>query len=75
MIESYRDLVAWQKGMELVHSIYQVSKQFPKAEVETQIQIAHSLKYMEGSAAANLLNLCAELGRIINGLLSSMKNK
>jgi four helix bundle protein len=119
MIKSYRDLVAWQKGMELVIQIYQVSKHFPKeeiftltsqvrraaisipsniaeghaksstkeyrvfvghakgslAEVETQIQIAHGLNYVEDSTAADLLSLCAELGRVINGLLSSLKNK
>jgi four helix bundle protein len=119
MIQSYRDLVAWQKGMELVLKIYQVSKQFPKeeiftltsqirraaisipsniaeghtkssskeyrlflghakgslAEVETQIQIAHGLKYLEDSSAATILSLCAELGRIINGLIFSLKNK
>jgi four helix bundle protein len=35
MIKSYRDLVAWQKGMELVIQIYQVSKHFPKEEIFT----------------------------------------
>ena len=30
---SYQDLVAWQKGMELVTDIYRVTKCFPKEEI------------------------------------------
>jgi four helix bundle protein len=33
MIKSYRDLEAWQKGMDLVQEIYRISKQFPKEEL------------------------------------------
>ena len=32
-VRSYRDLVAWQKAMELVTKIYQVSHKFPREEV------------------------------------------
>jgi four helix bundle protein len=31
-IKSYRDLVAWQKAMDLVTSVYQVSERFPGHE-------------------------------------------
>ena len=33
MVQSYRDLVAWNKAMELVTEIYRVTKEFPKEEV------------------------------------------
>ena len=33
MSDTYRDLVAWQRGMELVTAIYRVSAGFPKSEV------------------------------------------
>jgi four helix bundle protein len=33
MVQSYRDLVAWQKAMELVTKIYRVTKKFPKEEI------------------------------------------
>jgi len=33
MGKSYRDLVAWQKAMDLVTAIYQVSTSFPKGEL------------------------------------------
>lgn len=29
----YRDLLAWQKAMDLVASVYEVSSKFPKAEI------------------------------------------
>jgi hypothetical protein len=33
MGKSYRDLIAWQKAMDLVTAIYQVSASFPKDEM------------------------------------------
>ena len=32
-IESFKDLIGWQKGMELVNEIYKVTKHFPKEEL------------------------------------------
>ncbi len=32
-IKSYRDLVVWQKAMDLVDAVYQVVKKFPKEEM------------------------------------------
>lgn len=32
-ISSYHDLIVWQKAMELVISVYQLTKHFPRAEV------------------------------------------
>jgi four helix bundle protein len=32
-VKSFHDLVAWQKAMELVTEIYQVSQKFPKEEI------------------------------------------
>jgi len=33
MIESYKDLIVWQKAVSLVTSIYEISKVFPKEEM------------------------------------------
>lgn len=30
---SYKDLVVWQKALDLVHEIYKITKQFPKSEI------------------------------------------
>ena len=32
MVRTYRELVAWQKGMALVKAVYALVKQFPKVE-------------------------------------------
>jgi len=117
MVQSYRDLVAWQKAMDLVTEIYRATKEFPKEEIfglasqirraavsipcniaegrgkssrkeyiyflsharasllelETQVMIAHNLSYLTKSTAENLLTSTAEIGRIINGLMSALK--
>jgi len=41
-------------------------------EVETQFQIAQNLGFLNKVETTELLGLCAELGRILNGLLASV---
>ena len=41
-------------------------------EVETQLEIALRLEYLNADKARELRTHCSELGRIINGLLSSL---
>jgi four helix bundle protein len=33
MIHSYKDLVVWQRAMEVVVAVYELSEQFPKSEL------------------------------------------
>jgi four helix bundle protein len=119
MVQSYRDLVAWNKSMDLVTEIYQVTEKFPKeelfglmsqlrraavsipsniaegkgrlskgefrqflgnargslAEVETQIIIAQNLAYLDEAETKRLLTQVEEVGKILNGLLSAVKNQ
>ena len=42
-------------------------------EVETQIIIARNLDYLSEAEMNDILELSAEVGRILNGLLSSLK--
>jgi four helix bundle protein len=116
-LRNYRDLIAWQKAMNLVEAVYRTSRQFPKEElyalssqirraavsvpsniaegegrgsprefaqflriahgslreVETQVLIAERLSYINGKEAASLLDVTAEVGRLITGLVRSMK--
>jgi four helix bundle protein len=118
-VQSYRDLVAWQKAMELVTEIYRISQNFPKeelfglmsqirraavsipsniaeghaklsrkeyqhflghargslAEVETQLLIAQNLHYLGAEMTSQMLDMAAEIGRILNGLLASLKSR
>ena len=119
MVQSYRDLVAWNKAMELVTEIYRVTQNFPKeelfglmsqlrraavsipssiaegkgrlskgefrqflgnargslAEVETQILIAQNLSYLDEPEINRLLAMVEEVGKVLNGLLSAVKNQ
>jgi len=116
MGRSYKDLVAWQKSMDLVTATYRASSRFPKdelfgltsqlrraavsipsniaegqgrlsekefryflgqargslMEVETQLQIAQNLGYLELADTEAILKNCGEVGRILNGLLASI---
>ena len=44
-------------------------------EVETQLQIAENLGYPQKEHTNNLLEACAEAGRILNGLLTSVSKQ
>src|SRR5512135_2077752 len=34
-VKNYRDLIAWQKAMDLVEMVYRLTKDFPKDEIYT----------------------------------------
>ena len=114
--KSFRDLVAWQKSMDVVEAVYRVSSHFPTEEkfgltsqirraavsitsnlaegqgrstrgefkqfvgiargslreVESQIEVARRLGYLEFEACQTLLELCDEVGKIMYGLLTSL---
>jgi four helix bundle protein len=42
-------------------------------EIETQILIAQSLEYLNSQDSQEVLDDAAELGRILNGLISSIR--
>lgn len=44
-------------------------------EVETQLQIAENLGYLQKEQTIPLLQSCAEVGRILNGLLASVSKQ
>ena len=114
MVKTYRELVAWQKGMALVKAVYVLVKQFPKVEqyrlvdqltraavsvpsniaegfgratnkdfahflsqargslfeVVTQLLIAKDLGFVDEVTPE--LELSAELGKILNGLIRKL---
>lgn len=113
----YKDLIVWQKAIELVTEIYRATKPFPKEEMygltnqlrraavsipsniaegqghlsdkefrrflghargslmelETQTYIASNLDYLTKDRTKDLLEREAEVGRLLNGLLNSLK--
>jgi four helix bundle protein len=117
MTQHYKDLIAWQKAMDLVTAVYTATDTFPKrevysltdqirraavsipsniaegqahfsrgeflhylrhsrgslAELETQLLIARRLQYLADADADELLTRADELGRILSGLINSLK--
>jgi four helix bundle protein len=43
------------------------------SELETQLLIAQNLSYIDQQETDRLINIAAEMGRILNGLIASMK--
>jgi len=41
-------------------------------EVETQLEIARSLKYLSAEDCTILLKECSEIGRVLNGLMAAL---
>jgi four helix bundle protein len=116
-VQSYRELFAWQKAMDLAAEVYRVTRRFPKEELygltsqlrraavsvpsniaegqgrqttgefrqflgqargslletETQILLSERLDHLDHETTENLLKQAAEVGRILNGLLGSLK--
>src|SRR5882724_9092785 len=50
-VRSYRELIAWQKAMDLVESVYKITSQFPKEEMYS---LSSQLKRAAVSVASNI---------------------
>jgi len=116
-VKSYKELIVWQKSMDLVEEIYSATRTFPKEEIyaltnqlrrasvsiasniaegqgrqttadfcrhlsiangslyetETQILISQRLKYLPERTAHGLMQLTGEVGRLLNGLVRSLR--
>lgn len=116
-MQSYRELVAWQKAMDLTAEVYRITKSFPNDELygitsqlrrasvsvpaniaegqgrqttgefrqflghargslletETHILLAMRLRYIPEAAGEVLLRQTAELGKVLNGLIASLR--
>jgi four helix bundle protein len=117
MGQHFKDLVVWQKAMDLVVAVYKVGEGFPRrevysltdqirraavsvpsniaegqahfnrgefmhflrhssgslAELETQLRLAQRLEYLSEAQAQDVLNRVHEVGRILSGLIASLK--
>lgn len=118
MGQSFRNLFAWQRAIELSVSVYKLTSSFPPAErfglssqlrrasvsiasnvaegfgkstrgeyllflghargsnseVETQLVIARAIGMSAGPELKNAESLCAEVGRLLNGLIKSLRS-
>ena len=60
MVRSYRDLIAWQKAVELVTEVYLVSKKFPHEEL---FGLMSQLRRAAVSIPSNIVEGQGRLGR------------
>lgn len=118
-LNSYRDLILWQKSMDLAMSIYNATKALPPeekyglvsqmrraavsipsniaegqshgstgefvqflgiakgslSELETQTELAVRLEWVDCGTADKLRSQQQEVGRLLNGLLTSLRAK
>lgn len=116
-IKSYRDLVVWQKSMELVRNVYLFTNEFPKEEqygltnqlrrcavsipsniaegygrnatgdykrflqiavgslyeLQTQIEIAFQLSFLNGKMFNSTVALCTEIDKMLYSLIKKLK--
>ena len=117
--QPHENLLAWQKAMDLVVAVYDVTKRFPAderfaltdqirravvsipsniaegngresdraslqfcliahgslREVETQIQIAHRLGYIDDSRLVDLRQRCGDAGGPLRGLIAHLRRR
>ena len=115
----FRDLLVWQRLIQLAKEVYRQTAALPKSEIfglqsqmrraavsvpsniaeghgrlsdqllrvflaqargslcelETQIQLCLDLEFLQNATVRELLELCNEVGRMINGLLKTLKPK
>ncbi len=115
-LRSYKELIAWQKSIDLVAEIYRITQEFPREEIygltsqlrrsavsipsniaegqgratkgefiqflchargslfelETQVVIGGRLGYITKETETELQQKMTEVGRILNGLLTSL---
>ncbi|MDI9859807.1 four helix bundle protein [Flectobacillus roseus] len=118
-IKSFRDLLIWQKSMNLVTDIYLVTRNFPQAEMfgltsqlrrasisipsniaegygrntskdylrylqialgslyemQTQLEIASNLHFLEIFDFNKMISLCLEIERMLTSLIAKIKAK
>jgi len=117
VVKSYKDLIVWQKGIELVELVYRFTKAFPReeiygltsqlrraavsvpsniaegqarkstaefgnflsiargslAEVETQLIIAHRLKYLDTPQLNEAMSIHDEVSKMLPALQRGLK--
>jgi four helix bundle protein len=117
-VRSFKELIVWQRSIELTLEIYRLTKTFPReevfgltsqlrraavsiasniaegqsrgttgefrqflgiargsaAEVDTQLTIVRGLMMADEIAIAKCDSLCAEVGKMLNALLNSLKS-
>jgi len=87
-LKSYKDLIVWQKAYQLVLLIYKITMNFPKTEmygITSQMRrsaisipsnfIRKDIGFLKDNDFEIVYNLCQEVSRMLNSLISSIKKR
>jgi len=69
-IESDRDLLVWQKSMDLAVRCYRAAQTLPRSEQQV---LGYQLRKSSVSKPSNVAEGHTEVGRMINGLVRSLE--
>ena len=67
-VESYRELIVWQKPMGLAESVYKLTSALPREDV-------YGLRAQTRRSAVSIASNIAEVGRLINSLANALTRK
>ncbi len=71
-INSFRDLLVWQKAMDLAVRCYGVSRRMPKNE-QGVLELGARVKVVSEQEATALITDAQEIGRMLKGLVASLE--
>jgi hypothetical protein len=72
----YKDLLIWQKAMELITEIYTATRRFPAAEQFTLTsQMRTRLNYCDSPTSIRLLESCAEIESMLNSFIRKLPSR
>jgi hypothetical protein len=74
VVKTYRELEAWQAGIDLVEVVYALTRTFPRDELfGITAQARRAAKYMPSVGIEHALLLVARTGQLLNGLRRSLE--
>lgn len=85
-VRSYKDLLVWQKAMDIAAPTYELTRTYPRdeflrvsqgslKELETHLLLAERVAVVEGGLIEPVLRDLDELGRMLRGLITALKAK
>jgi hypothetical protein len=63
-VESYRDLRVWQRRLDLVHAVYDITRRLPPDE-RGDLLIVQRIGYSDAQPLASALAIGGEVGRML----------
>jgi hypothetical protein len=74
-LNSYRELLVWQKSMSLAERCYRMTRRFKRDDQvpQTQVELSKRVEIIGAEEAATLIADAEEVGRMLHGLVASLE--